>query len=703
MSNGEVRSTGQEAKDMEIQASPPDVNDEFDPQLQDLFLEFTKDEDLNPAITFKDKEGKLWVHILAKLPSEDSPVPSEIDLGARIEDILTGAIRVEDIKDLIKGHRRLASLKAAVPLNLDLHKSVRDVQCDTASLQTGLPDHPGLDGSGVVIGVVDTDFDFRHWNFRRPPLGTTRLYSLWDQSNDDPDQLGLEPYGYGREFTAKDINDALCQVDPYKALDYEPAIAGHGTHVADIAAGNGGEDAAPGGSGIAPPGVAPNAQIIFVHLVSDQRGFLGSSRHLLDAVHYVFTKADKLGLPAVVNVSLSTTGGPHDGSTLIEQGFERLLKKDGRAIVLSAGNSYGSQGHRKGDVPARSTAGDAAGPNAPVRIGWRLDPRAFKNEMDVWYSGDRALMVWLENPSGRRYGPVHPGQTALIKAGGKVIGRISHRRRDPNNGDNQIAIRLYKKPERWIVQLATEEDKAVPFHAWIEQNDQGTARFTGGSNPSHTLSSIGCGASTILVGAYDTFESAALHPPYEATSAGPTRKGEPKPDVGAPGVSIVAARGVLGGTLHMTGTSMAAPHVTGLVALLFQLARKLGHPPLPIATTRTLLRDAAVPIGFKHRLGKGRIDGVNTLQALLEFHRRAAVQPAAETPELESVQVPGNGPVKLELPAIEAWLKETLGPSARLVFETCADRGGNSPPAQETEAPLAAAESKKVPGASKRR
>jgi hypothetical protein len=78
----------------------------------------------------------------------------------------------------------------------------------------------------------------------------------------------------------------------------------------DIAAGN--------GRATNFPGVAPGASIVFVHCRardSGGEGNLGNSKQLLDAVDYIFRKADELSLPAVVNLSISSNSGPHDGST----------------------------------------------------------------------------------------------------------------------------------------------------------------------------------------------------------------------------------------------------------------------------------------------------------------------------------------------------------------------------------------------------
>lgn len=68
-----------------------------------------------------------------------------------------------------------------------------------------------------------------------------------------------------------------------------------------------------------------------------------------------------------------------------------------------------------------------------------------------------------------------------------------------------------------------------------------------------------------------------------------------KPDITAPGVNTLSA---MPGNVYRkaSGTSMAAPHIAGVVALLWS-----AHPDLigDIATTRQILLDSATPVGLE--------------------------------------------------------------------------------------------------------
>ncbi|MEA2603759.1 MAG: hypothetical protein QOF89_4751 [Acidobacteriota bacterium] len=633
---------------------------DLDPHLQEQILARAAGQRPYPPIS--SKRGEVdEVDVIARLKDAGKPMPQGFHLIRRIGEggtIITGTVAADDI-EAVHGHESIASLKAGTELYLNLHNSVPAIHCNPEALdeaaRIGGKSYPGVNGSRVIVGIVDFGCDFRHANFRGP-TGATRLLYLWDQS-DTPDRtLAPEGFGYGREFDRARINAALATAEPYQTLGYTPPLASHGTHVLDIAAGGGLEPALLGGKpglGLvrqSHAGVAPDASIIFVQLKNEE-GFLGNSRHLLEAVDYIFSKAEDLGMPAVVNLSLSTAGGPHDGSTLIEQAFEDLLKERGRAIVVSAGNAYAKEGHVHGTVQK----------GGRQEILWYTDPRAPKNEAEVWYSGaEEQLTVTLVCPEGDELGPVSLGKTCDIYSAGVRVGRISHRRRDPNNGDNQIDVRVPAfegTAQLWKIELKSETDD-VPFDVWIEQDDSGTAKLGSPTATADTLGSICCGPSPLAVGAYDTSESAYLALPYAGTAAGPTRKGANpyKPDLSAPGVNVVAARSQ-GGVTIMSGTSMAAAHVTGLVALLFDLALRAGKGFLPVDVTRKIVLAAAqrnskdsLHGNWDSRLGFGRIDGPETLKELLST--TASPQPSVpgptdsilRSPAPESVMVvPGNG------------------------------------------------------------
>jgi len=138
--------------------------------------------------------------------------------------------------------------------------------------------------------------------------------------------------------------------------------------------------------------------------------------------------------------------------------------------------------------------------------------------------------------------------------------------------------------------------------------------------PSYTTGTICNGLRTIAVGAYNPHSPGRELAPF--SSCGPTRDDRVKPDLIAPGESILAARSaprdpraeVPPWTL-MSGTSMAAPHVAGMVACMFQAAER----PLRIEETRNLLlantERMMGPEVVPDRVGSGYLDIARAVEA----------------------------------------------------------------------------------------
>ena len=174
-------------------------------------------------------------------------------------------------------------------------------------------------GKDVIIGYVDQGLDFTHPDFINPD-GTTRVLRYWDHTTNSG---GPEsPYGYGIVWDEAAINAGACTSTE--------TSTGHGTTVAGMGSGNG---LANGKN----KGIAPESKII---IVESNFGLSNWTLTIADACDYIFKVADTLGLPAVVNLSLGTYLGSHDGNDAASEAIEAMLdEKPGRIVVCAAGNS----------------------------------------------------------------------------------------------------------------------------------------------------------------------------------------------------------------------------------------------------------------------------------------------------------------------------------------------------------------------------
>ncbi|MFA5812161.1 MAG: S8 family serine peptidase [bacterium] len=228
--------------------------------------------------------------------------------SANAQAILTAHLPIDAVQP-IASREEVVALEAAIPLSrkMDTARTASNVVSVQDGTALGVP----YDGTNVVVGVVDDALDYGNPDFQRE--GGTRVQYLNQTTG-----------ATVTECTHTAISDASC------AIQDSGQGAIHGTHVTGIAA----------GSDSTFTGVAPAADIMFVfNAAQDADSGGGLATAVLDGVSAIFSKADIIDKPAVVNLSLGTSIGAHDGTSLLEQGLSDLsATKGGRIIVNAAGN-----------------------------------------------------------------------------------------------------------------------------------------------------------------------------------------------------------------------------------------------------------------------------------------------------------------------------------------------------------------------------
>jgi len=120
----------------------------------------------------------------------------------------------------------------------------------------------------------------------------------------------------------------------------------------------------------------------------------------------------------------------------------------------------------------------------------------------------------------------------------------------------------------------------------------------------NTITSPGCAKQSICVGSTDKFDFIS-----STSSRGPVEfDGDHivKPDIVAPGVNIISTKNGGGYTIK-SGTSMATPHVAGVVALILQ-----ANPDISPENVKKVLKENAKNLGYDQNVqGSGRVDALN--------------------------------------------------------------------------------------------
>jgi outer membrane protein OmpA-like peptidoglycan-associated protein/subtilisin family serine protease len=591
-------------------------------------------------------DGDRVLEAIIRLARPGIEIP-DIRIVSRFGTVATCRIRARDIVP-VRARHDVVSLKAAHGLSPGFEPTTGAAAADALPPAGFRPADvrrsPGLTltGKGVVVASVDWGLDVDSAAFRwsadpaaaggNRPVGGTRFLSFWDQ-RDLAAGPRPDPYGYGTVHDREQIDRALHDPRPYEQLGYHPAIADrgghgtHGTHVLDIAAGNG----QAGG----PAGIAPEADLIFVHLADRTTGGLanlGDSVRLLEAVDFISRMAGSQ--PCVINISAGRTCGPKDGTTLVERALDELLAATpGRFVVNSVGNYFGWRTHSCGRIA----------PEESRSLTFVIDPADITlNELEIWYDGADEFAVRIDPPGYTGSRAVRLGERSDLLIEGQAVGRVYHRRHDPNNGDNHIVAYIdpIGRAGNWTVTLEARQVKSGRFHAWIERDDtcRGCqARFTlADSSPVTTIGTIAASRVPLIVGAYDGHDPVWPVAPF--SSSGPSRDHRPKPDLVAPGVDVLAARSASiidnhnpGLLVRKSGTSMATPHVTGAVALCLQAA---GNT-LSARQIRSLVLGSCDPArdpDSPYRLGRGYLN----IPRLIIDLQRALTAPSTKEPTMNT-------------------------------------------------------------------
>lgn len=487
-------------------------------------------------------------------------------------------------------------------------------------------------GKGVVVGIIDQGFEYAH------PAFTNRVVR------------------YGASGTSGTLTSSRPTRDSRDDV-------GHATHVANIAAGS-------KVSGSDYYGFATDADLILIS--SD---FANSS--VLKQAKAIKNYAENNGQSWVLNMSFGAEIGPHDGSTEFDRGMSDLCGPGG-LMVAAMGNSGGSKIHAR-----RAFTSD----DTPVYL--KIKPTS-DNTNNYIYSS-----IWSEANDGQSHFDVkfivyasskrYELTTSQMNSAGTYIWQGI----DPNNQrqyytiqgrlDNLIKVLGLGSMSTCSFFFEVTGKKDDAFHAWLD-SDNAPCEFVTSATPYRTTQGddeylCGEGAASVgkavAVGSYnvrdsftninnETYSTKSFYGSANAmsnfTSPGPQLGDAVKPAVCAPGGLVISAFSqnstyfsdyqdyqiqtvAVNGKKYyyglMSGTSMASPAVTGILALWLEANPKLTYEDVLTIFKETARRDKttgdADETGWNARSGYGKIDAYEGLKKALEMANQSGINEMQNT------------------------------------------------------------------------
>jgi subtilisin family serine protease len=565
-------------------------------------------------------------------------------MNSRFSTVATARVTPAQLADLARapGVRYVRAAGQAHPTS-DVASGLTGIDL----LRRGGLNNTSYGGEGTLTCIIDSGIDWSHRDFRDLSDSTrSRVLAIWDQTlqpqsgEDSPaDRSGSDFSGltYGVEYTQSDIED---EIDGTPASGVRSQdVTGHGTHVTGTAAGNGGA--------LEPRqniGMAPDASIVVVKAGDESFPMT----NVIDGMNYCGTVSDRQGKPLVINMSLGTESGPHDGSSFTDQAVNSFLTNDntGKIVVTSAGNN--------GDVNMHYDATLSVGDSADVSF--EIPSYSPKDDSD----NDRlALDVWFDDNAETR-ADVYAGDSLLLsqapggsdtKATGLGTVYIENDISSLNS-DRNISVEIYDGSAsappavgEWTVRLVNTSNASTSFHGWLYEHNIGeeeTVVTVTGGDAKYTVNSPGTAEKAITVGAYvhrwlwrtengddlvysnDTNPSDDISP---FSSRGPRRDGLQILDLTAPGQGIIASLSadapvadsrIMSGSRHSLnqGTSMSAPVVSGAIALFLQENGSLSPAQVASALTTTARADDYTNTTPNNIWGHGKLDAFAALASI---------------------------------------------------------------------------------------
>jgi minor extracellular serine protease Vpr len=505
-----------------------------------------------------------------------------------------GSAEVSDLGGLVEADID-AFVEAAAIMRPALDLSVPEVMRAPSGMESG-----GPTGSDVIVGIVDSGIDLTHPSFRTPS-NETRVLSYWNQPAQGRGKPPSRHEG-GTEWDQAGIDEQLSNAQSGIPSAWTDPT-GHGTRVAGVAAGNG--RGTPSGRYV---GVAQSADLIVV-AVEARRNAFPSTNNVLEGVEYVFEQASALGKRAVVNVSQGVQIGAHQPTDRLETALAGLLAEDDeRIVVVSAGNTGDANAH------ARFSVSDGGSFDLPLDVPLHVGPVVF---VDIWYGVADGLDIEIVDPGSSTTAPIEDRRHASGSLGNEVY-EVQGTPNVLGVGGNQLQVKLRSvdgmknvRDGRWILRL---HGRAIvsgrPVDAWLDRSlGISSPYFAAHGEADRTVTAPATASGAIAVGAYTMSPTVGRLSP--SSGRGPDRNDDPVEMLAAPGGPVTTTESTYTGSVEFApayGTSLAAPHVTGAIALMLEAAPQITRSQALDCLRSSAHSDNDTNAGPASAWGAGKLD-----------------------------------------------------------------------------------------------
>lgn len=442
-----------------------------------------------------------------------------------------------------------------------------------------------LRGSGVVVAIVDTGIDYLNNEFMREDE-TTRILRIWDQTIDS----GNTPDGFisGSEYTEEDINKAIqAQKQGQNPYDIVPSKDdyGHGTKMAGIV----------GARGINREivGVAPDCEFIIIKLQEASKEYVDfyyakgdkakyRNTDIIMALKYLYELSFTLNKPMIIYLPLGSNLGDHAGASILERYVDtKISGRNSLFVVTSTGNQGNTDTHTSGEIKSN-------GDSQIIELNCGKEQKGLV--LQIYAQRPSKIKLGILSPSGERFENTNPRKTKHILINDAPIWKfiyegttvqVTYDSPDEFTGDDKFVIKMEGITEGvWRFILTGNNIVDGKYYAWILQREL-LAENTRFLNPSpYTTLTIPGTAKTIINTSYYNQNNGAI---VSESGRGYTMKDYIQPIITAGGINAITTKPG-GGTITMSGASVAGAILAGCCALIIQWAVVDGNDPQMYAT-----------------------------------------------------------------------------------------------------------------------